>query len=168
MPNHYHLAASTPRGNLSRWMAWQQTTYTARYNRRYRRVGHLFQGRYRAEVVDADGYARHLVLYIHLNPIRRRRGGHCEFTGGLKELEVLRWSGHMDLAGLRKKPPVPLSPAWAYYWSRGKTGMARGYRQAIREATALEPEDWKDFVLRGLVARGPMWPGIWATKMAAG
>ncbi|GEM_PF-6648869 len=60
MPNHYHLAASTPRGNLSRWMAWQQTTYTARYNRRHRRVGHLFQGRYRAEVVDADGYARHL------------------------------------------------------------------------------------------------------------
>ena len=75
MPNHYHLAASTPRANLSRWMAWLQTTFTARYNRRRRRVGHLFQGRYRAEIVDADAYARYLVLYIHLNPVRSRRQG---------------------------------------------------------------------------------------------
>lgn len=155
MPNHYHLAATTPRGNLSRWMAWLQTAYTARYNRRHRRAGHLFQGRYRAEIVDADGYARHLVLYIHLNPIRRRRGRRCEFTGSLKELEVFGWSGHLDLAGRRQKPLVPLSPAWAHYWSPGKAGVAHGYRQAIQEAMGNEPEDWKDLVQRGLLAGGP-------------
>ena len=77
MLNHYHLAASTPRANLSRWMAWLQTTFTARYNRRHKRVGHLFQGRCRAEIVDADAYARHLILYIHLNPIRPRRSNGC-------------------------------------------------------------------------------------------
>ena len=43
MPNHYHLLVETPRGNLSRAIGWSQTTYTIRFNRRYRRSGHLFQ-----------------------------------------------------------------------------------------------------------------------------
>ena len=58
MPNHYHLLLGTPRANLSRAMAWLQTTYTARFNRRHRRSGHLFQGRYKAQLVEADAYAQ--------------------------------------------------------------------------------------------------------------
>jgi len=46
MPNHVHLAIKTPQGNLSRFMAWLQTTFTVRYNLKHRRSGHLFQGRY--------------------------------------------------------------------------------------------------------------------------
>ena len=55
-PNHLHLALQTPEGNLSRFMAWLQTTFTARYNRKHRRSGHLFQGRYRDELVKNASY----------------------------------------------------------------------------------------------------------------
>ena len=61
MPNHYHLLTQTPRGNLSQAVGWLQATYAARFNRRHRRCGHLFQGRFKAHLVDADAYARPLL-----------------------------------------------------------------------------------------------------------
>ncbi len=62
----------TPQANLVAGMRWFQTTYTARFNRRHRLSGHLFQGRYKAVVVDpaARGYSVILSDYIHLNPVR--------------------------------------------------------------------------------------------------
>lgn len=68
MRNHYHLVVETPRANLSRALGWLQTTYTIRFNRRHRRSGHLFQGRFKAHLVEADSYAMELLRYIHLNP----------------------------------------------------------------------------------------------------
>jgi REP element-mobilizing transposase RayT len=52
MPNHYHLVVQTPRANLSQAVGWLQVTYTVRFNRRWKRSGHLFQGRYKAQLVD--------------------------------------------------------------------------------------------------------------------
>ena len=63
MPNHYHLLLETPRANLSRAVGWLQTTYTIRFNRRHRRSGHLFQGRFKAHLVEADAYAMELLRY---------------------------------------------------------------------------------------------------------
>lgn len=155
MPNHYHLAASTPRANLCRWMAWQQTTFTARYNFRYKRVGHLFQGRYRAEIVDTDAYAMRLVSYIHLNPVRRNVKGVLEYTGGLDELAAFIWSGHTDLLGVRKKPLLTLDSAWFHYWSKNPSGVAQGYRKALSGTVNKAPEPWSEVVERGLVAGRP-------------
>jgi REP element-mobilizing transposase RayT len=56
MQNHYHLMATTRRANLSRWMHWLVTAYTVYFNRRHRRVGHLFQSRYKSIVLEAEGY----------------------------------------------------------------------------------------------------------------
>ena len=72
MANHYHLLIETPEPNLVRGMAWVQTTYTARYNARHQRRGHLFGGRYKAIVVDPEDprYLVTLLDYIHLNPVR--------------------------------------------------------------------------------------------------
>jgi len=70
MSNHYHLLAETPAGNLVDAMKWFQGTFTQRYNARHKLWGHLFQGRYKAKVVD-DGnpdYYRAVGDYIHLNP----------------------------------------------------------------------------------------------------
>jgi len=74
MTNHYHLLVETPQPNLVAGMRWFQTTYTVRFNRRHRLSGHLFQGRYKAVVVDpgATGYFSALSDYIHLNPVRAR------------------------------------------------------------------------------------------------
>jgi REP element-mobilizing transposase RayT len=56
-----HLLLHTPRVNLSAAVGWFQTTYSVRFNRRHRRSGHLYQGRFKAHLVEADGYARQLV-----------------------------------------------------------------------------------------------------------
>jgi len=70
MDNHYHLIMETPEGNLSKVMQVLQTSYTVYFNRRYKRSGHLFQGRYKAQVVQEDSYLHMLSRYIHLNPVR--------------------------------------------------------------------------------------------------
>jgi len=72
MSNHYHFLVETPEANLVAGMRWFQTTWTVRFNRRHRLSGHLFQGRYKAVVVDAEepGYFAALSDYIHLNPVR--------------------------------------------------------------------------------------------------
>ncbi len=70
MHTHYHLLLETPKGNLVEGMKWLQATFTQRYNAMHRQWGHLFQGRYKAKVVDDDpSYFRTAGLYILLNPV---------------------------------------------------------------------------------------------------
>ncbi len=70
MENHYHLVVETPEGNLSKGMRQLNGVYTQTYNRRHRQVGHLFQGRYKAILVDAEAYLLELARYVALNPSR--------------------------------------------------------------------------------------------------
>ena len=72
MNNHYHLLLETPEANLVAGMKWLQGTYTQRYNSRHEVFGHLFQGRYKAVVVEpeAGNYFAVVSTYIHLNPAR--------------------------------------------------------------------------------------------------
>jgi len=72
MRNHFHLLVTTPEGNLSEFMRHFNISYTSAFNRRHRRVGHLYQGRYKAFLIDADNYLLEVSRYIHLNPIRVR------------------------------------------------------------------------------------------------
>ena len=70
MSNHYHLLIETPDGNLGKGMRQLNGVYTQRSNRRHERVGHLFQGRYKAILVDGDAYLLELSRYVVLNPVR--------------------------------------------------------------------------------------------------
>ena len=70
MNNHYHLIIETPQANLTKAMQPFNASYTIYFNHRYRRFGHLFQGRYKAILIQADEYLHHLSRYIHLNPVR--------------------------------------------------------------------------------------------------
>lgn len=72
MDNHVHLAIETGRVPLPRVMAGLQSSYTQYFNRRHDRVGHLFQGRYKALLVEKDPYALALVRYIDEKPLRSR------------------------------------------------------------------------------------------------
>lgn len=74
MPNHYHLVIETPEPNLVAGMAWLQSTYTIRLNHRHQLFGHVFSGRYKAQLVEgsATGYLRTACDYVHLNPVRAR------------------------------------------------------------------------------------------------
>ena len=70
MTNHYHLLLETPEGNLSAGMRQLNGVYTQNFNRRHARVGHVFQGRYKAILVERDAYLLELARYIVLNPVR--------------------------------------------------------------------------------------------------
>jgi putative transposase len=74
MTNHFHLVLETPEGNLVAGMKWFLGTCTGRFNRRHKLVGHLFSGRYKAQVVDGsgNGYLKTVCDYAHLNPVRAR------------------------------------------------------------------------------------------------
>lgn len=74
MSNHYHLLLETPEANLVIGMKWLQGTYTQRFNARHREWGHLFQGRYKALLIDNESgdYFSVVSTYIHLNPARAR------------------------------------------------------------------------------------------------
>ena len=75
MPNHYHLMLETPEGNLARAMRHLDGVYTQGFNRRKgkkRRVGPLFQGRYKAILIDKEAYSLQLCRYIHLNPVKAK------------------------------------------------------------------------------------------------
>ena len=72
MPNHFHLLVCTPKGNLSEVMRHFNISYTGAFNRKYHRSGHLYQGRYKAFLIDADNYLLEVSRYIHLNPLRMK------------------------------------------------------------------------------------------------
>ncbi|MBR9883446.1 MAG: transposase [Oceanospirillales bacterium] len=70
MGNHYHLLIETPEGNLSQGMRQLNGVYTQTVNRRHKRVGHLFQGRYKSILVEKEAHLLELARYIVLNPVR--------------------------------------------------------------------------------------------------
>ena len=75
MTNHYHLIIETPDANLSKGMRHLNGVYTQKFNRKYRRVGHLYQGRYKAILVEKDNYLLELSRYVVLNPVRAKMVG---------------------------------------------------------------------------------------------
>ena len=70
MLNHFHILVKTPLGNLGQFMRHFNISYIIYFNRRHRRVGHLYQGRYKSMVIDTDEYLSMVSRYIHLNPVR--------------------------------------------------------------------------------------------------
>ena len=114
-------------------VGWLQTTYSIRFNRRHRRSGHLFQGRFKAHLIEADSYAARLISYIHLNPVRprdKRRAVPSERRG---ELRRYRFSSHRAYAGLAGAKEVPkwLCLEWLSYFGRTRKAAQAEYRQVI-------------------------------------
>jgi len=74
MPNHFHMVVETLRPNLVAGMKWLLSTYTSRFNRRHKLVGHLFSGRYKSLIIDGsgNGYLKSVCDYVHLNPARAK------------------------------------------------------------------------------------------------
>jgi REP-associated tyrosine transposase len=85
MPNHVHLLVQSSGEPLARFMQGLQQSYTQYFNRMHKKVGHLFQGRYKAIVCEKDEYLLTLIRYIHLNPVRAKL---------VREAKDCLWSGH--------------------------------------------------------------------------
>jgi len=131
MDNHYHLLIDTPQPNLSRGMRQLNGVYTQRFNRRHRQVGHLFQGRFKAILVEQEGYLLELARDIVLNPVRAKR---------VKTPERYPWSSYRSMLGL-----APVPPALATEWVLEQFASTR--------ATARRR--YANFVQEGIGAPGP-------------
>ncbi|MGA7877628.1 MAG: transposase, partial [Desulfoferrobacter sp.] len=94
MSNHYHLLVHIPDGNLARCMRHLNGVYTQRFNRRHKIDGHLFRGRYRAVLIDADSYLLEVLRYIHRNPLR---------AGIVEALGNYQWSSHKGYVSRAKR-----------------------------------------------------------------
>lgn len=141
MPNHLHLLA-TPSDDtgLARMMQWVGRHYVPYFNHKYARVGTLWQGRYRATVIDSERYFLTCSRYIELNPVR---AGICHRPG------EYRWSSFAHHAGIA---PDPLVTDHGLYWALANTPFGReaAYLALIEEAiSTAEMTALSDATLKG-------------------
>ncbi len=125
LDNHYHLLLETPRGNLSQILHHLNGAYTTYYNVKRRRSGHLFQGRYRALLVEMESYCQELSRYIHLNPVR----------AALVEVpEDHFWSSYPAYIGFKRKPSWLETSLLLSYFSPDEPVAQKKYREFVEEA----------------------------------
>ena len=141
MTNHYHLLVETPDGNLSKGMRQLNGVYTQAFNRRHDRVGHLFQGRFKAILVQKDSHFLEVCRYIVLNPVR---------TKSVKYPGQWQWSSYRAMVG---QTPVPdwLKTDEILSHFGAKRGLAQEkYRKYVREATDV-PTIWEDLKAQSIL-----------------
>jgi REP-associated tyrosine transposase len=135
MDNHVHLAIETGEAPLSKIMAGLQSSYTQAFNRRHRRVGHLFQGRYKAFLIEKDRYALALLRYIHENPVK---------AGIVTKAEEYRWSSDHHYRRGKGSESLDVDRLLSML-GRGRSDAIRGYRKLMREvleAPYEKAESW--------------------------
>ena len=112
MPNHYHLMVSQKRDKgISEFMHKLGTGYTNYFNEKYKRVGSLFQGKFKAVLIEEDPHFLYLPYYIHFNPLdlvmpEWRKGQISDFKKAIEFLDQYRWSSHLDYFGKKNYPSV--------------------------------------------------------------
>jgi REP element-mobilizing transposase RayT len=132
MTNHYHILIETPEANLAQGMRQLNGVYTQRFNRAHGRVGHVFQGRYKAILVERDSYLLELARYVVLNPLRANM---------VKRLENWPWSSYLATCGQAASPKW-LQTDWmlAQFGRRRSSAIAK-YVAFVHEGTRL-PSVW--------------------------
>jgi len=123
MSNHYHLLIETPDGNLSKGMRQLNGLYTQDFNRAHKRVGHVYQGRYKAILVEKQAYLLELARYIVLNPVR------AEMVRSAKDW---KWSSYRATALLAETPKW-LATHWLLsQFAKTKNVAIRRYREFVK------------------------------------
>jgi REP element-mobilizing transposase RayT len=133
MDNHYHLLIETPKANLSLGMRQLNGLYTQAYNRLHRRVGHLFQGRFKAILVEKETHLLELCRYVVLNPVRAKR---------VKNPGKWKWSSYRATVGEAKIPDY-LTADWVLgQFGRRSHEAQKRYREFVAEGIG-NPSPWE-------------------------
>ena len=142
MDSHYHLLMETPEPNLSVAVQWMNVSYAVYFNRKRQRSGHLFQGRYKAILIDADEYLKQLSRYIHLNPVRAKMA---------ETPADYSWSSYRAIIGREKKAKW-LETKWllAQFGRRQKEAI-RGYKDYVEKVETDALEDPHKDVIGGMI-----------------
>jgi len=142
MDNHYHLVIETPEGNLSEGMRQLNGVYTQKYNWLHGKTGHVFQGRYKAIIVDRDNYLLQLIRYVVLNPVRANM---------VKDPKDWVWSSHRPTAGVDEAPSF-LSTDWVLAQFGSTRRRAEGLYTLFVNEGITRQSPWKD--LKGQIFLG--------------
>lgn len=137
MANHVHLLIETDMIPLSKIMQGLQQSYTSYFHKKYKTVGHLFQGRYKAILCQRDAYVLELVRYIHLNPVR---------AGIVDTPDDFSWSSHQVYIGRLHQPFVERDLILKML-SEDELTEERVYSQFIRDGIRKGPQDPFDNVV---------------------
>ncbi|MBI2988189.1 MAG: hypothetical protein HYY45_15595, partial [Deltaproteobacteria bacterium] len=124
-------------------------SYSAFYNRRHRRVGHLYQGRFKAIVVEADSYLLELSRYVHLNPVRVGAMRQKDLKGQLKYLERYRWSSLDGYLGYGKRRVWVVYDQVLSYVGGSRRRYGQFVEGGLRRGYATPWEDLKGQVILG-------------------
>ena len=134
MDNHYHVLLETADGNLSKGMRHLNGVYTQYFNRQHNRVGHVFQGRYKAILVEKESYLLELSRYVVLNPIRARM---------IKDMNQWKWSSYQATSGIAQVPDW-LETDWLLsQFGRQRKRARERYIDFVREGIGL-PSVWEN------------------------
>lgn len=162
MDNHYHLLLRPRTLNLSRAIQWLNVGHAVWFNRKYNRVGPLFQGRFKSILIGDEWRLTEISRYIHLNPARTLQNGLDKKTRKIKEkgmglapdeknirsalncIDRYRWSSYRAYLGL-EKPPAWLK--FALVHSMDSDGYRQYVEESIRLGTPMDP--WEEMVVEG-------------------
>lgn len=134
MGNHYHLMVETPDGNLANGMRQLNGVYTQSFNRAYKRVGHVFQGRYKAILVQKESYLLELARYVVLNPVRARM---------VRSARDWPWSSYRATAGQAEGFDW-LQTEWILSAFSRRKGQAMERYRAFVSAGKNQPSPWEE------------------------
>jgi putative transposase len=133
MDNHYHLLIETPEGNLSKGMKHLNGMYTQAFNRKNHRVGHLFQGRYKAVLIEKESHLLEVARYVVLNPVRAKM---------VENPSRWKWSSYKATAGFCKTPDY-LTVDWVLgRFGKDSKIAEKGYRKFVSEGMK-DTDIWK-------------------------
>jgi len=133
MTNHYHLLVETPDGNLGKGMRELNGVYTQRFNRVYQRVGHVFQGRYKAILVQKEAYLLEVARYVVLNPVRARM---------VRSASDYPWSSYRAMTGEDGAPEWLETRAILAAFGQTEAQAVEGYQSFIAAGKG-QPSPWE-------------------------
>ncbi|HEY2431989.1 MAG TPA: transposase [Vicinamibacterales bacterium] len=137
MPNHYHLALMNRRPNLGEAMKHLNGEYATWWNAHHGRVGHVFQGRYKDQIVQRESYLRNLLVYVALNPVR---------AGLVTSPELWPWSSYRCTAGLSPNPGfLRIEPVLAVFGDGPEDVLRDRYVRHVRGGLPEDDTSYKDF-----------------------
>ncbi len=125
MDNHYHLVIETPDGNLSKGMRQLNGVYTQAFNRRHRRVGHLFQGRFKGILVQKESHFLEVCHDVVLNPVRAK--------AAVDHLRLWTWSSYRATGGLAAIPRCLTVSEILDHFGRRRGPVQEKYRNHVKE-----------------------------------
>ena len=136
MSNHFHLFVKTPLGNLQEFMRHFNICYTSYYNWKHHRTGHLYQGRYKSFLVDADEYLQEISRYIHLNPIRMKLTSGMTVEEKKRHLRNYRWNSYVGYISARDRRPFLLVGEVLAHFGGDTSGGRKRYNGFVVEGLA--------------------------------